>query len=397
MKISVIHSIYKPETRGGAEVVVENIVSGLKARGEDVFVITAGRKNELNVIPHLMNPKIPGQARNDSRVYRIKPFNIFNFLDINSKPAWLRLPWHLVDIFNCVQAWRIYKILKKEKPDLVLTHNLKGLGYCTLWVLRFLKIKNIHTVHDAQLLHPSGLMRESGRLGFFAGVYSWFCKKLFGSPAVVIFPSQYIKGLYEKHGFFKGSERVVLGNPVVISSPFIRGSLGGGNSTLNLLFLGQIEEYKSILDLIEAVKKTPGDLILHVVGEGSALEKAKDLAKDDARIKFYGRLTHEELEKKIWPITDVLINPSKVPESFGMVVVEALAHGVPVMVSNKGALPELIKEGETGFLINGDLGKKIEWCLNNKEKIAQMAPACLKEAEKYSLENYLNKLFEFLK
>ena len=41
-KIAVIHSIYKPYTRGGAEVVVENIVIGLKNEGHDVFVVSVG-------------------------------------------------------------------------------------------------------------------------------------------------------------------------------------------------------------------------------------------------------------------------------------------------------------------------------------------------------------------
>ena len=131
MKVAVIHSIYKPYYRGGAETVVENIVTGLKSKGEEVFVITLGYENKVEEIDGV-------------KVYRIKPFNLFNYLDINSKPVWLRLPWHIIDMFNDVTAWKIYKILESEKPDLALTHNLKGLSYYIPRLLKTLKIKNIY-------------------------------------------------------------------------------------------------------------------------------------------------------------------------------------------------------------------------------------------------------------
>ena len=410
MKIAIIHSIYKPDTRGGAETVVQNIADGLRNRGEDIFMVSVGRKNLTETV-------------NGIKVYRIKPFNLFNFLDINKKPAWLRLPWHIIDMFNEIQCWRIYKILMKERPDVALTHNLKGLGYYTPWLLRNLKIKNIHTVHDMQLLHPSGLIKVgTGQAPAYAGqarlvvkIYSWFCKKLFGSPGVVIFPSLYIKSVYEKYGFFPKSERVVLGNPIVIarSSDVIVGTTKQSHRIVtatefiprkkglprddifNILFLGQVEEYKGILELIKAVKNINGNLLLHIVGEGRALAQAKALVAGNEKIKFYGRLSQEEIEQKIWPNIDLLINPSKTPESFGLVVVEALAHGVPAIVSSLGALPELVIEGETGFIANGDLGQKIILCLENQDKLKTMREKCIKESKKYDLNVYIDKIIEY--
>lgn len=390
MKIAIIHSIYKPDTRGGAETVVENIVNGLKEKGENILMVSVGRKNLTEIVDGI-------------KAYRIKPFNLFNFLDINKKPAWLRLPWHIMDMFNEIQCWRIYKILEKEKPDVVLTHNLKGLGYYTPWLLRNLKIKNIHTVHDMQLLHPSGLLKQDGGLGLVAKIYAWFCKRLFKSPALVIFPSQYIKLIYEKYGFFPKSEGVVLGNPVVGPVETRHPAFAGHGAPslqkddiFNILFLGQVEQYKGILELIKAIKNINGNFVLHIVGEGKALVRAKVLAAGHEKIKFYDRLGQEEIEQKIWPNIDLLINPSKTPESFGLVVVEALAHGVPAIVSNLGALPELVREGETGFIANGDLEQKIIWCLENQDKLKTMKEKCIEESKKYGINNYLDKLIEYV-
>ena len=422
MKIAVIHSIYKPYVRGGAEVVVENIVQGLKNSGDDVFVITVGYKNELQIIDGV-------------RVYRIKPFNLFNFLNINSKPVWLRLPWHIMDMFNDVQTWRVYKVLSQEKPDLVLTHNLKGLGYYIPWLLRIMKIKHVQTVHDMQLIHPSGLLGDGQKISWPVAIYAWLNKKLFKSIESVIFPSQYIKKVYEAYGFFKSAESLVLGNPILIP-PLPRGGRGGVIQTfdqpppappclpdrqaskggdlqdsppalsskggeLQILFLGQVEEYKGIYDLIEAVGKIKSDFVLHIVGDGSALDNAKKMTKADYRFKFHGRLSHLELENKIWPQIDLLINPTKVSESFGMVVLEAMVHGVPTLATNIGAIPELINEGQTGWLFEAgniaELGSKIEFIAKNIcafESIGLLAQA---KAKEYNIESYLNKLIEFAK
>ncbi len=396
MKIAVIHSIYKPESRGGAEIAVGNIVDGLKAKGEDVCVICVGRKNEVSIADGV-------------KIYRIKPFNVFNFLDINSQPVWLRFFWHIWDMFNDVQAWRVYQALKKENPDLVLTHNLKGLGYYIPWLIKILKIKHIHTVHDMQLLHPSGLLddKSAKQSSLAVVVYRWFCRSLFGSPDAVVFPSRYIEGVYSSFGFFKNSKKTVLGNPIkfsIINSQFSN-KIKIPDSKFQILFLGQLEAYKGIFDLLEALKGVNGPWALNVVGDGKALLEAKILAQkafpdvvggaiSGPRVRFWGRLSPRELEEKIWPQIDVLVNPSRVTESFGMVVVEAQAHGIPALVSNRGALPELVREGETGWIFHGqqELAQKLQWLVNNQDKVLDLRPACLNQARQYDVLTYISNL-----
>ncbi len=378
MKIALAHNIFRPETRGGAEVVVDNIAYALKEKGDEVFILTVGRENKKEEVDGLT-------------VYRVKPFNLFNFFDLNSKPAWLRLPWHLIDMFNDVQAWRLYKILELEKPEVVFTHSLKGLGYYLPWLLRIMKIKHIHTVHDMQLLDPSGLLKE-GESWFKKvplGVYRFFCRRLFGSPSVVIFPSKYIKKIYEERGFFPKSERKVLGNPIQLVKDLKKTE----HDDFNLLFLGQVEEYKGIFELIKAFNNLGGKTGLIVAGEGKGLLEAQNKAQNALRIRFLGRLNKERLENEVWPEVDLLVNPSKVKESFGMVVIEAYAHGIPVLVSDNGALPELVKEGETGWVFKeGELMEKLKWCLENREVIRGMKEKCLEEARGYEMGEYIESI-----
>lgn len=392
MKIILIHSIYKPYARGGAEVVAQNIVDGLKKRGDEVVVITLGYQNVCEEIDGV-------------KVYRVRPFNFFNFLDINRQPAGLRFVWHLIDMFNVVQARRVKKILLLEKPDLVYSHGLMGLGYLIPRTVKKLNIRHVHRIFDMQLIHPSGLYNEKDGMPMVEKIlspaYRYFCKKLFGSPEVLIFPSAYIRGIYDRFDFFPRSTKVVLANPV--SGDVVSAGRRESDKNFNVIFLGQVEEYKGIFELLEVFKNLSPSSVLHVVGDGHDLARARLVAKDMGNIKFYGQLSHSDMNDQIWPLADLLVNPSKVTESFGMVVIEAYAHGVPVMASAIGALPELVRDGYTGYLIDSQNGAmirrwqdKLNFVVSHPEIVAGMKENCLAEANKYSIDAYLNKFMELV-
>lgn len=382
MKIGIINSIYKPETRGGAEVVVENITLGLKKRGHEVFVISAGRQDEVLTIAGV-------------KVYKIKSRNLFNFFDLGNQPDWKRACWHIIDMFNDLQTWKIYQILKREQPDLVLTHSLKGLGYEIPRLLKILKIRHLHSIHDVQLIDPAGIFNDEVNLPWPYHIYLVLCRLLFGSPTAVIFPSEYFKNIYQRFHFFKKSALLVLGNPlppdavIKLAKPEI-------GPVLTFAFVGQVEEYKGIIDLVKAVNNLSGDWQLLVAGDGAALTEAKQLSLDNKKIKFLGRLTQAELEHKIWSVADLLITPSRVPESFGMVVVEAQSHGIPALVARIGALGQLVQPNVTGWFFKPkdqfDLQRQVEFILANREKVQPLKQRCLEAARQYTIDAYLEKV-----
>lgn len=384
MKITLINSIYKPEFRGGTEVVVENIVNGLKKRGHQVAVVCVGRENISETIDGV-------------EVCRIKPFNLFNFLDINSQPVVKRLVWHVLDMFNFVQNRRVLKALKKQQPDLILTHNLKGLGYGLSGALKSLDLPWAHTVHDMQLIHPSGLLIESALSRILAWPYKIACRCLFRQVKKVIFPSVAIEKIYLKNKFFKKAKSAVINNPLDLS---VAVENKKAQDKFIFAFVGQIEEHKGVFDLVKAFKQISGNVELHFAGSGKVLEKLKDMSKDDRRIIFHGRLSQGELVDKIWSKADVLVNPSLTWESFGMVVVEAYCHGVPVLASKIGALSELVEEGKAGWLLKpgniDQIVEKMKYILENKDNLESMRSACRERAGDFNLENYFAKLEKFV-
>lgn len=387
MKICLIHSLYKPYSRGGAEVVFEIIVNELIAMGHEVVLITVGRKNSVTKEGKLV-------------IYRIKPFNVFNFLDINKRPIWLRIFWHPLDVFNLSSYFKVKKILKQEKPQVVMTHNLKGLGYTIPKAIKSLGIKHIHTVHDVQLSRPSGLIifgQEKPFL-FIDKIYEKFSRYLFGSPDVVISPSKWLMDFYSKLGFFYESKKEIIPNPIVFKK--VEPRVSSESDKVTFLYIGQLERFKGILFLIKALKKiSKSNWELIIVGDGGASHEVAELIKDDGRFKAVGRVNHKDIAA-YYRQADITIVPSLCYENSPKVIDESLIANVPVIASDIGGVPEIIKDDYNGFTFaagnEANLISVINHFLDHPENLDKLKKNSFVSVRSLSVGNYIKKLLSLI-
>ncbi len=400
-KICIITSVFAPYTKGGAETVVTNIANGFKNKGYQVIIITAEKWQGIKSL----KPK--KGTENNFIIYRYYPLNIFSYLNINNyknKP-FLRLIWHGLDMFNLHTYFVIKKILKQEKPAVVMTHMLKGLGYLTCRAVKSNNIKNIHTLHEVQLISPSGLILKHQEKNwqhtcFLTKLYQKFNKTLFNSPDVVVSSSKFLLDLYNSHSFFKNSKKIILTNPVDIDLKKITAK---NEQTFYFLFLGQIEEYKGVLFLIDVFKKIQPELQskdkvkLIIVGKGSADNKVKKAVAGNSNIEFKGYIPNEELGK-IFSLTNVAIVPSLCYENSPTVIFESLAHGVPVIAARIGGI-EFIEENKNGYYFEaGDeesLKKIMLHAIKNKSELEKMSTACQASVSHTGVENYIQKIKQY--
>ena len=117
-----------------------------------------------------------------------------------------------------------------------------------------------------------------------------------------------------------------------------------------VMHVSNYREVKRPLDVIRlfAIAENTCHARLIMVGEGPELGKCKELAETlgvSSRVNFIG--TYDAIWE-ILPQADAFVLPSEY-ESFGLAALEALSCGVPVIASNTGGLPEVVKDGETGF------------------------------------------------
>jgi glycosyltransferase involved in cell wall biosynthesis len=143
-----------------------------------------------------------------------------------------------------------------------------------------------------------------------------------------------------------------------------------------VLFAGRLLPLKGVVDLIRATSEVAQSQKIELILAGSLDEQQYvNQLKNEARrldisnlVKFRGLLNEQELREEFGRCA-VLVLPSY-QESAPMVIVEAMAAGVPVIASNVGGIPYQVKDGETGFLFTpGDvntLSKRLIQLLSDK-------------------------------
>jgi len=177
---------------------------------------------------------------------------------------------------------------------------------------------------------------------------------------------------------------------------------------LNLLFVGALDQahyFKGVDILLKAlVITTPRNWQLKMVGDGDLRNHYQELTKKlklEKQVEFTGKLTDSELIRA-FQNADLLILPSiNSNEAFGIVLIEALACGVPVLASDLPGVRQVFQNNQQGLLIKPgdveDLKRKLEFIFNNEElrRIMSLAARRLAE-EKYDLEKMtikINQLF----
>jgi glycosyltransferase involved in cell wall biosynthesis len=157
---------------------------------------------------------------------------------------------------------------------------------------------------------------------------------------------------------------------------------------LRIGFLGRLEPIKGLEVLLAAAAQLePGSVRVLVGGTGSpnyeALLKARYAGP---AVEFLGHVAPGAFFDGI----DVLVVPSLVEEALGRVVHEALQAGVPIIGSEIGGIPEMIRQGDTGFLVPaGDvqaLSGLLMRILKTPPDWEAMSTACLAEAQRFTYE-----------
>jgi glycosyltransferase involved in cell wall biosynthesis len=161
------------------------------------------------------------------------------------------------------------------------------------------------------------------------------------------------------------------------------------------VFVG-VPLYRKGFDLLSAsfarLLDRYSDAELHVVGDSAI---AGQLVASN-RIHIHGKLSHDQLSMLLAQM-DCLVLPSRL-ESFGMVVVEALAAGVPVIVSDHAGASEAIRENENGWVVRaGDeaaLFARMLACCRDIGQVRSMSAACTRSAVEHDWTYYSKRSLE---
>lgn len=189
------------------------------------------------------------------------------------------------------------------------------------------------------------------------------------------------------------AERVVVKPNFVSPDPGV-GERKGGYA----LYVGRLSPEKGVDTLLTAWRRLAGDVPLKIVGGGPLAARVASAAREIPFVEWHGRQSRDEVLSAMRDAL-MLIVPSSCYETFGVVVVEAYAVGLPVIASRQGALAEVVVDGVTGTHFTpgdaGDLAGKVRWMVGNEARARDMGRAARREfKEKYTAERNYAMLME---
>jgi len=202
--------------------------------------------------------------------------------------------------------------------------------------------------------------------------------------------------------FCLNSEVIHNGIDLSLIKPFDKNwakkEVGFKETDFVILFVGKFIPNKDPLTLIKSIKyasEKREELRVIIVGTGKLNEKIREETKIldiEDRVKFFGFIKKEELWK-CYSAADLFVFPS-VNEPFGIVLLEAMGFGLPIIASDSGACPEVI--GNAGILFKEgdyeDLGKKILKMMSDLKLRKQLTEMGLKRVkELFSIEENIRK------
>ena len=310
-----ISSMVPPSRFGGAERVVKAFAEELEVAGFTVH--NQGLR--------------PRSARSEPG---LPIANVFWPFDGTRRGVIERAVWHAVDVGTLASYRQVDALVDRYKPDVLVTHNLRGWGFAPWKVARKRGIPLIHVVHDYGLLCSSSTMwhgeKECGidcRLRSRAARRRWPGGYVVGVSSAVLQP--HLKRVFDASDTVTD---VVYPLDAAHASDTISTPIAGPPRVLG--YLGRVTADKGIDLLVDAVAHT--DIQLVVAGDGDAREVADLKSRSCANVTWRGWSEPAELFKEV----DALVVPSVWNEPFGLVVAEAAAAGVPVLLADRPGLVE---------------------------------------------------------
>ena len=283
---------------------------------------------------------------------------------------------------------RVRTILDKENFDVVHIHEplTPMLPYSVLRLSRALNVGTFHACHQ-----------KAGLYGITRLILKHWFGRLHGRIAVSQPALEYVSK------YFPG-EYVVIPNGVDVQqfNPGTTKVTSNGNKTI--LFVGRLEKRKGLDYLLGAYQqiklKSPGTKLV-IVGPGSLLRQKYDrLVKDRqlSDVTFAGFVPNEELPR-YYAAADVFCAPATGEESFGMVLLEAMAMGKPVVASAIKGYSQLINSGVDGLLVppknEAALAQAIISLLEDPVLCQNIALRGRIKAEGYAWENIAGRVMDY--
>ena len=383
--------------RRGAEKHYLDVVALLKAKGHEVAVFS------------MDNPK------NDFSPWK-KYF--VSYAGFEKNDPWQKKLKGLFRIYSFEAKRKIAKMLDDFQPDVAHIHNIyHHISPSILSEIKKRKIPIAMTIHDYNLICPNYSLVTNGK--------NWEDlkeNKLINFVRYKYFKNSYIQSflVYVEYAFYKffkfyekaidlyispsefTKEKLITGGisaekikviPHFTNTDYTGATCDLKNRTKYVFCFGSISKDKGSDKLINIFKNLP-DINLYLAGE---VENNFTIPKEK-NIKLLGFLNRKKIKKYIQNSLFV-VSSSQLPETFGLIALEAIANGKPVICFNAGAGSEIIEDNKSGFICKNhqDMSEKINKLANDEGLRILFSRNALERAKDFNSDKYYDKIMEIFK
>lgn len=366
MKILLLNNYFN--IRGGSEIVFLDTFKILKSHGHEVKYFAFDENLDNNVYSKDgVRLSSKGMAKNTKTNYD----SIIRF------------------IYNKYVKEELTLFLQDFKPDIVHLHIFYGgLSNSILDVFKPDQ-KIVWTIHEYRALCPSYLMLDNDlnicelcpKMGRHNSVIKKCTKNSYSKSLVVfletfirdhrlknrvnyyIFVSNFIKNKHIQYRSNINDISSVVYNSIRDPKTYYNLSVGLDiNCKYEFIYVGRISREKGIDTFLDVASKLKCSIA--VVGDGPGLEGLMVKFKNYSNVKFLGRLDTQAVFK-VMAESQYTVVPSEWYESLGLVAIESMSLGVPVIGADIGGISEIIEHDEWGYLFESGNPKSLENVLIN--------------------------------
>ena len=350
---------------GGAERSVQSIAEYFASQGHDVsFLAIARRDYQRNMA--------------DSGIHSIRMINGVRTIMVGRRGT---LPSH-ADVIRTV--------ILSDPPDIIHTNVFHTAPQ--LWAaLAPLGIPILHTLREYKLMCDRNMftgVRDCGEPCQECGLSMRYARDMSGLVDGVVGISRFTLTRHLDHGLFGNAAlAAVIPNSYRAVRPVAPKPRRPAGMPVRVGFLGRMHASKGINLIMDVVSELPADALrLSMAGDlqDPDIMKRMEALKQTHDISYLGFTDPTVFFADI----DVLLAPSIWHEPFGRITIEAFAHGVPVITTDRGGLPDIVTHGETGWVFNPDHPQELKDILlrlgdTSEATLAQMVARCIETAKRY--------------
>jgi len=350
LKFCMFTTFYPPFSFGGDAIGIQRLSRALVKQGHSVTIILD--VDAYNVLSPNPNPEIP-EATDGVEIIPLQS---------NFKKLSILLTQQTGH--PMVQSGKIKQLLDDGQYDVIVYNNTSLVGGPGL--LSYGDALKLYMAHEHWLVCPSHVLWRHGRERCTSRQclrcvlhykrppqiwrYSGLLERQQKHVDTFIAMSEFSRKKHKEFGFKREME--VLN--YFLPEPETNSDIGGDKTPHDkpyFLFVGRLEKIKGLDDVIPEFENYDGADLL-IAGDGEYTTVLEDIANNNPRVKFLGRVSPSELDQ-YYKNAIALIVPSVCYETFGIILIESFRQGTPVIARGIGPFPEIVKRSGGGIIFNG--------------------------------------------